>query len=193
MQARLKLKTDRPDIMSYILAHNDASPDTRMSEPEMEFNSMALTIAGSETLTATLSGTLSYLLRSPKQIEKLVLEIRSSFQTEAEISAQSSKSLPYLTAVLQEGLRVCPPIPDTLRRAVPRGGAVIVGHALPEGVTIGVLCYTAFHSAANFSSPDDFIPERWLGFDARFSGDKHGASHPFSLGPHNYIGQALAW
>ncbi|KAM5383422.1 hypothetical protein ACJZ2D_002115 [Fusarium nematophilum] len=40
----------------------------------------------------------------------------------------------------------------------------------------------------NFTEPEAFIPERWLG-DPRFANDKTDALQPFSYGPHNCIGK----
>jgi len=191
----LKRKTDRPDMMSYILSHNEASPEASISEAEMIANSMAIIVAGSETLTAALAGTINNLITHPKELQKLVYEIRSTFNSEEGITATSTKSLTYLTAVLQEGMRLCPPLPDNMHRNVPKGGAIIAGHHLPEGITVGIACYATFRSEVNFSSPEEFIPERWLPRDSAspYLKDRQEAYHPFSMGPHGCLGQQLAW
>jgi len=36
------------------------------------------------------------------------------------------------------GLRIFPPVPGGNLRATPKGGAVVAGHRLPEGVTVSV-------------------------------------------------------
>lgn len=196
VRKRLESKAERPDMMSSILAHNDANPSQSLSEEEMVANSMALIIAGSDTLTTALAGTINNLLQKPEELQILVHEIQSSFKSDSEIDGQSTRSLEYLTAVIQEGLRVCPPLPDNLHRAVPKGGAVVAGYSLPEGVTVGVPCYATFKSKTNFASPEEFIPERWLqqlSDRSSFAEDRPSAFHPFSLGPHGCLGQQLAW
>lgn len=45
-----------------------------------------------------------------------------------------------------------------------------------------------YHSPSNFTDPDSFIPERWLG-DPRFDGDDKAALQPFQVGPRNCIGR----
>jgi hypothetical protein len=42
----LQRKTDRPDMVSYILSHNKSSPENGMSEAEMIANSMAAIVGG---------------------------------------------------------------------------------------------------------------------------------------------------
>jgi cytochrome P450 len=192
---RLQRKTELPDMMSYILSYNETTPESSMSEAEMIANSMAVIIAGSETLTAALAGTINNLIAHPEEMRTLVHEIRSNFNSEEEITAQSTKSLAYLTAVLQEGMRLCPPLPDNMHRNVPKGGAVIAGNHLPEGITVGIPCYAMFRSSINFSSPEEFIPERWLhrNESSPYSKGRQEAYHPFSMGPHGCLGQQLAW
>lgn len=192
---RLRRKTEQPDMMSYILSHNKTSPETSMSEAEMIANSMAVIIAGSETLTAALAGTINNLIAHPEEMKALVHEVRSNFKFEEDITAQSTKALVYLTAVLQEGMRLCPPLPDNMHRNIPKGGAVIAGYHLPEGITVGIPCYAMFRSSTNFSSPEEFLPGRWLhrNESSPYSKDRQEAYHPFSMGPHGCLGQQLAW
>ena len=154
-------------------------------------------MAGSETLTTALSGALHHLLSHPPTYEKLCAEIRSVFESERDITAYRVSSLPYLNAVLNETLRLCPPIPDGMRRAVPKGGAIVAGHGFTEGTVLGMSCWSMFLSERNFSEPTVFAPERWLGATKSEpgSGRHHNvkAFQPFALGPHGFIGQNLAW
>ena len=193
---RLEITTERPDMMSYILAYNEANPSQSISEEEMIANSMTIVIAGSDTLTTAMTATINELLQKPEKLEKLKNEIRSSFKSESEINGQSTRGLKYMTAVLQESLRVCPPFPDNMHREVPKGGAVVAGFSLPESMTVSVPCYATFKSRNHFSSPEEFIPERWLqehDSGSPFTRDRHEVFYPFSLGPHGCLGQQLAW
>lgn len=198
VQERLSYESDRPDIIAHVIAHNKASPETGLSRGEIEANSMAIIVAGSETLTTVLAAAVYYLLKNPESFRTLADENNASFSSEDQITAISTSSLPYLTAVINETLRMSPPLPDGLRREVPKGGAVIAGHSIPEGITVSVPCWSSFHSTSNFSSPDSFIPERWLkedsqGFSSQYKKDNKSAFLPFSTGPHNCLGQPLAW
>ncbi|RDL34574.1 Cytochrome P450 ClCP1 [Venustampulla echinocandica] len=194
---RLSREPDHPDIMTHVIEHNKLSPETGLSQGEIEANSMAIVVAGSETLTTALAGALHHLLKDPKAFKTVVDEIRANSESEDQITAASLASLPYLTAVLNETLRISPPLPDGLRREVPKGGAIICGHMIPEKMTVSVPCWATFQSKSNFVSPDVFLPERWLsehqGDDSPYKNDNKSSFHPFSMGPHNCIGQTLAW
>lgn len=49
--------------------------------------------------------------------------------------------------------------------------------------------YATYHSERNFAEPESFIPERWIGNEARFANDKKSVLMPFSNGPRNCLGK----
>lgn len=79
-----------------------------------------------QTATA-LSGTTYWLLKNPDCMKKLTSEIHAIHERFEDITLDSIQHLKYLHAVLQEGLRMYPPVPSTMPRRVAAGGAVIDG------------------------------------------------------------------
>lgn len=73
---------------------------------------MAIIVARSETLTAVLAVAIHYLLKNPESLKPLVSENRASFSSEDQITAASTSSLLYLTAVIHETLSISPPLPE---------------------------------------------------------------------------------
>ena len=63
-------------------------------------------------------------------------EVRSKHGDPSEITFSSVQLLPYLIAVIEEGLRLCPPNPSGLQHIVPPGGDTVRGHWLPGGVSL---------------------------------------------------------
>ncbi|KAH2272658.1 hypothetical protein KXW63_008868 [Aspergillus fumigatus] len=193
---RLHRQTNRPDFISYILRHKD--DENRMSRQEIDANAATFVLAGSETTAALLSGCTFYLLKNPHIYRRLVTEIRSRFQHPSEIRLSSIATLSYLNAVLEESLRIYPPIPAMLPRLVPEEGAMINGEYVPAGETsVSMSLWSTFHSSGNFHNPDSFVPERWLASPEEeasrcFTMDKKEAFQPFSYGPRNCLGQHLA-
>ena len=135
---RLDLYTQREDFVSLIqrFSHNN---DLALSLPELESNMNLLIQAGSDTCSIVLSGIINYLMKTPRALDSLVHEVRSSFRSPAEMTFASIEQLPYLAAVAEEGLRLCPPAPGGLNRLVPPGGDYVCDQWLPGGVS------TAFH------------------------------------------------
>ena len=130
-QKRIDAGADtRNDFMSYILCHND---ERGMTKPEIIRNSGTLVVAGSETTASALSGLTYYLLRNPRVHAKLVRHIRGAFSRDEDINLTAVKKIDYLTACLEEVLRLYPPVVETPGRLSP--GDVINGQFVPKGVS----------------------------------------------------------
>jgi cytochrome P450 len=107
----------------------------QVSDLQIAAHASDFVLAGSETTATALSAITYYLLRTPKVMQKLKEEIRTSFQSYNAIHSKSTLDLPYLGAVIAEGLRIYPPLPIALPRVVPDGGDIVDGHFLPAGVS----------------------------------------------------------
>lgn len=112
LSRRLEASSHQVDVVSHINSVKQTSSDIYMSRTETEMNILSLTVAGSESVTTVLAGATNYLLHEPSKLEHLVEEIRSAFQAETQICGASVSRLPYLTAVPQERMRLCPTITD---------------------------------------------------------------------------------
>ncbi|KAI4205876.1 MAG: hypothetical protein LQ350_000061 [Teloschistes chrysophthalmus] len=120
----------RNDFMTYVRRYND---EKGMSVLEIEATFRALVVAGSETTATALSGILGNLLQTPEAMQGLVKEVRDAFSHGSEIAAAKVDGLEYLNAVIEEGLRMCPPVALGMPRLVPEGGSTVSGFPLPAG------------------------------------------------------------
>ncbi|KAK4555501.1 hypothetical protein LTR86_007253 [Recurvomyces mirabilis] len=188
---RLEKQDARPDIWGLVLEKE--GDHGGMSRKEMYANSNIFMIAGTETTATLLSGLTYYLLTNPDKMVKLTHEIRSTFASEDEITMEKLQSLKYLSACLEEGLRMFPPVPNGLPRMVPPGGATVDGREVPEGITCYVTNLATYRNPNNFRDAFSFIPERWLPEYKEFASDKKHALQPFSIGPRVCLGRNLAY
>ncbi|KAJ5153956.1 uncharacterized protein N7500_009395 [Penicillium coprophilum] len=196
---RLEANMSRPDFMSAIIQHGVSEEKGQyreseriMTRAEIHSNGFILIVAGSETSATLLSGCLFYLCSTPHVMSQLVAEIRSTFKKESDMTFRSVENLKYMNAVIEESLRMYPPFVTSLSRVVPKGGAIVNGHFVPEDTTVACHHYASYHSESNFAFPDRFMPERWLGSDPVFENDKKDVLQPFSLGPRVCLGKHLA-
>ena len=93
-------------------------------------------IAGGETVSTFLTATTYYLCQNPQPYQKLREEIRAHYQSYDQIDAATALQLPYLQAVIQEGLRIFPPGSQGFPRTSP--GVVIDDNLIPAGVSNSV-------------------------------------------------------
>ncbi|RDW81517.1 cytochrome P450 [Aspergillus mulundensis] len=188
VRRRLSCKEPRADFLDPILRKPEGHG---LSYSELLSSSSILITAGGETTMTGLSGILYLLLTHPEKMAVLAKEVRDAFQDESMVTIQSTSRLPYLGAVIEEGLRLYPPAPIGLPRTVPDGGFMIDGRFVPGGTSVRVSHLAAYRSATNFSRPDEFCPERFLN-PAAFADDL-AVFQPFSVGPRSCIGRNLAY
>ena len=95
--------------------------------------------------------------------------------------------LPYLDAVVKEGLRCFPPIPMSFPRYVPTGGRSIVGIRFPEGTVVSCQPYTLHKDEGAFPRALEFVPERWL--ESEGVKEREEAFFAFSKGSRGCLGK----
>ena len=170
---RLARKTERPDIMKFVLEHNH---EGGLSKDELDTQMQLLVFAGSETAAATCSAVTWFLLKNPEMMRRLQRELRDAFQTFEEIEIPKASKLPYLNAVLQEGLRLHPPAPTSNPRYVDRPIAV-AGYNVPPGVSLPpVTTYEAISLVRKLIEMSIFMNRFELGYHSRLLTICHGIS-----------------
>ncbi|KAL3459217.1 cytochrome P450 [Aspergillus heterothallicus] len=193
---RLSWELQRPDLMSHVI---DKDGELKLDAGELYATFMILTTAGSETTATALTGTLNYLVNhSPESLRRLRKEVRNAFSSPADITLDAIRNLPFLNAVITEGLRLCPPVPWVLPRLVPKGGRMICGKWIPGGTPVSIQAYTLNRSPTLFHKASSFLPERWLDSSTSdpsspFFNDHRQAVQPFTIGPRACLGINLAW
>jgi cytochrome P450 family 135 len=137
---------DREDILSMLVAarHEDGSP---MSDTEIRDQLLTLLTAGHETTATSLAWAIERLSRHPQKLERL----RKEVETDSD---------DYLTATIQETLRLRPVIAIVLRRLTE--AVEIGGYELPAGVTAVPNIYLVHRNPEIYPEPDAFRPERFL-------------------------------
>lgn len=188
VQARLQAKNPGKDFMYYILENQEE----KFSSLDLTLLASTFIVAGSNTTADTMTGLAYLLLRNPDKMACLTQEIRSMFRSKEEITMQSTVHCKYLTACLEESMRMRPALCCSLARTVPDKGEIIDGEFVPGGTGVGVHMLAAAHSKLNYRRPMDFVPERWLELspDSEFANDDKGGSQPFSHGLRSCAGKA---
>lgn len=137
-----------------------------LTREEAEGEALVNIIAGSDTTATAIRTTMLYLMSSPQVYRKLAHEVRTA-DAEGKLSNPitdaEARNLPYLQAVIKEGLRVFPPVTGLMPTLVPPGGDVIHGSHVPEGTEIGWSAFGVQHNKEVYGKDaETFRPERWL-------------------------------
>ncbi|KAF2734394.1 cytochrome P450 [Polyplosphaeria fusca] len=167
------------------------------TDEELVNQLMTFLAAGHETTASAMAWAVYLLCKHPETQRKLRSELRSNLPSlndpTTEISSTDIDRLPYLNAVLNETLRVFPPVPLTLREAA--ADTTIQGQFIPKGTTI-VICPWAVNTSKALWGADarEFNPDRWMGQGKANTGgaDSNYAVTTFLHGPRSCIGKDFA-
>lgn len=146
--------------------------DRRQCETEV----LLQIVAGSDTVATPIRGTFLYLLSSPQAYGKLRTEIDDFLAARGAVGRDKTGiimnsealQLPYLQAVIYEGLRMNPPFSGQMGKRTPPGGDTLPnGVFIPGGVDIAhsTLSMQRLHGIFG-NDVDVFRPERWLEAEA---------------------------
>lgn len=136
-----------------------------LSEEEAAGEALLQIVAGSDTSASGIRVMMLHIVTNPGIYKKLQAEIDQGIKSReisSPITDTEARRLPYLQAIIKEGLRYNPPAPAIMFKQVPPGGDVIDGKYLPEGTQIGGSSLGIQHSKQIYGSDADlFRPERW--------------------------------
>jgi cytochrome P450 len=198
-RTKLGAEVDRRDFFHYLLNAKDPETGKGFSIDELWGESNLLIIAGSDTTSTAMAGTMFYLAHNPSAMQKVCKEIREAFgDVEEIVTGPKLSGCSFLRACIDETMRMTPPVAGALPRQVLPGGMDIDGRQIPAGVDVGVPIYAIHHNPDYFPQPFDYIPERWLSdpsanpLHASLAAAQ-SAYNPFSIGPRGCIGKGLAY
>ncbi|KAI7543290.1 cytochrome P450 oxidoreductase [Hortaea werneckii] len=161
-----------------------------VSPHEVEVQCKDLMFAGTDSTGNNISTLCWHLAKQPAVYQKLRQEIQ---EADAKDPNSNPQTLPYLDAVVREGLRISMANPTRLPRIVPPQGFNFLAsngetYFLPPGTQVGIQIYTLHFNANVFPDPYAFKPERWLDATPEMQRDWI----PFGLGQRQCIARNLA-
>jgi cytochrome P450 len=143
-------------------------------------------LAGHETTGNALSWILYLLAKNAYVLAEAKGEIRKVIGTHT-LEYHKINDLPYLDAVINEALRLYPPIWMFTRKALAQD--TYKNYIIPEGATIQIAPYLLHRHPKYWNQPNIFYPERFL--EQRVI--RHKCSFiPFGFGPRTCIGRQFA-
>lgn len=170
---------DKGDLLSILIEHHE--DDQRAIEED----TMSLLIAGHETSGAVLTWLFLLLAQHPDALNRIHKELDSASGS-SPLTYEHLKQLPYLTASIQETMRLYPPAYALFcRRATSE--MEISGIKIRSGDLVQLLPFVTHRDTRWFSAADQFRPERFLDNPTW----PMYAYFPFGAGPRVCIGQSF--
>lgn len=128
-------------------------------------------LAGTETTAGTINWIMTCLIKNPRVMKKAQEEVRKLIGKKERIDEEDLQNieLPYLKAVIKEGLRLHPLLPlliarETLERSV------IDGYEIEPKTIVYVNVWAIGRDPAVWEDPEEFLPDRFLDTPIDFKG-----------------------
>ncbi|KAH7333161.1 cytochrome P450 monooxygenase-like protein [Rhexocercosporidium sp. MPI-PUGE-AT-0058] len=189
-QKRKAMKMQERDIMSYLLEADPMSPDPLKEHMWLVGDSRLIIVAGSDTTAATLTYLFYHLASSPSLVDNLRKELTPLMKQDGSFDNKELQSAEYLNGIINETLRLHPPVPSGVSRVTPKEGVVVGERRIPGETIVSVPLWTVGRSPKAWRQPLEFIPERWSTKPELII--NKSAYAPFSGGKYGCIGKNLA-
>ncbi len=170
------------DVLSLLLLVRDEDGQP-MSDIELKDELITMLMAGHETTATALTWAMYWIHKLPDVKAKLMAELESLGKN---ADSMAIASLPYLTAVASETLRIYPIAPIAAPR-ISTETVTINGHTFPPNTYLAPAIYSVHHRSDLYPDPKEFKPERFL--EKQFSSSEFIA---FGGGSRRCLGYALA-
>jgi len=187
VSCRRKMTDPGSDLLGLMLKARDAESGFEFDDELIRDNVAFMFAAGHETTAASIGWALYLLALFPK-VQNVIAEEVASVLNRGSLDAGDVEQLKGLRMVVDEALRLYPPLPHTGRDA--RRDDKILGHVIPRGSVMFISPYIIHRHRRLWERPDYFDP-------TRFSSEKKQHIHkfayiPFGAGPKICIGAHFA-
>ncbi len=177
-RVRQAANDDEAAMIGQLIDARDETTGEPLSPEAIRNEAAVIFMAGHETTASTIAWVWYLLSQAPQVEAKLHEELDRVLGGRAPDLADLPR-LPYLRAVIDETLRLYPPIPFLAREAV-KDDAIRGRRTRPGSLAVAVPWLLHRHRRL-WDHPDSFLPERFLA-DAPRKPDRY-AYIPFSAGP----------
>jgi enediyne biosynthesis protein E7 len=184
---RARGELDAPDALARLIRSADAEADPATGRQRIRDELVTLLLAGHETTASTLSWTF-HLLDEHRQVQQRVRAELDAVLGDRPPAYDDLHRLPYTTAVIEEVMRLYPPV--WLLPRLAREPDEIAGIRVPAGADVLISPYLMHRHPAFWTDPERFLPDR---FAAEHTAQRPRYAYlPFGAGPRFCIGSNLA-
>lgn len=145
-----------------------ALPESEKSPARLAEEAGVLLSAGTDSTANTLAAITYHLLANPLKLKRLRAELLDTIPEGSSPTFARIEALPYLSAVIQEGLRLHPAVSTRQERVAPdedlfyTNESTRTTYKIPAGTCIAMTPVLLSRLPEFYTSPAEFRPERFL-------------------------------
>jgi len=176
------------DFLSMYMSAKDKAGEG-FSDDELLDELVTLIVAGYETSAGTLNWAWYLVARNPDAEAQLLAEARKLLHDTSTINQETLAEAVYGQQLLEETLRLYPPVWLFSRRAI--DDDALAEYDVAEGTDIYLSPYILHRTEKYWPDPDRFDPDRFGPDCPHKKGDR--PYFPFSLGPRRCLGEYFSF
>lgn len=184
----LAVGTDRGDLLSKMVFARDEDGRRAMSDEQVRDEVMTFLIAGSNTISNTLSWAFHELGAHP-DVERRLHDEVDRVLAGRTAGHEDLVHLDHTRRVVTETLRFR--TQGLFQSRVTTADTGLGGYRVPAGAVVLYSAHALNHNPLIHADPGRFDPDRWLAY--RDHPRPPGAFLPFGTGVHGCIGERLSW
>ncbi|GFP83112.1 cytochrome p450 83b1 [Phtheirospermum japonicum] len=178
------------DILIKLKEHKSCSID--LNWDNIKALLLDIFVAGTHSTSTTIVWAMTALMKAPKVMEKAQSEIRNLIGERRKVDEDDLHKLPYLKAIINETLRLYPPVPLLVPRET-IDKCTLQGYEIQPKTAVYVIAWAIARDPEYWQNPDEFMPERFLNNNIDIKGQDFEVI-PFGSGrricPGMYMGLA---
>ncbi|CAB9518139.1 methylcoclaurine 3'-hydroxylase isozyme 1 [Seminavis robusta] len=168
-----------------------------LSDQELKDELKTFLLAGHETTSTWCYWALYAMAKHPdvqdKVFQDVIKNLKDTNNDDSNVTLEEAENMEYLSAFLNEVLRMYPPVGMVVRRNCYE--ETIAGYKIPKDTNLMLPVLLLHRNPKYWPEPEIFKPERWLGGGDAGSGGMDSRNFtflPFGAGGHNCIGYKFA-
>jgi cytochrome P450 len=187
IEERRSRDADEFDFLSMYIQATDKSGE-HFTDKELLDELMTLIVAGFETSANTLNWVWYLIAGYPDVEARLIAEAQEFLPNVSAVNAENTAAMVYTQQVLEEALRLYPPVWLFTRRS--REDDELDDYDVPTGTDIYLSPYILHRTEHIWPNPDAFEPDR---FEVGDKPKRDRPYFPFSLGPRRCLGEYFSF
>ncbi|KAF6225448.1 hypothetical protein HO133_009448 [Letharia lupina] len=190
-RAGVGTKSNSIPTVFYEMAHNEKVPAEERSLDRLTDEGVLFIVAGNETTGNALSNMTFHILNTPRILQSLKAELSAAIPNSETIPQwRDLEHLPYLSAVIKEGLRMSYGVVSRMPRVSPNTEIRYKDWVIPPNTAVSMNNMDMHDDPSVFVNPKSFDPERWLQPE---SIELQKQLAPFCRGTRACVGMNLAY
>ncbi|KAI9148340.1 Cytochrome P450 monooxygenase aba1 [Paramyrothecium foliicola] len=179
------------DMMASLVKHG-------LDQKECEVEGLFMIVAGTESTASAIRCALVHAMTCPRVYNAIKEEIQKAVQhgqVSEPITADEAKQLPFLQAVIYEGIRMRPPLLGMFPKVVPEAGDTFHDKFVPGGTAICTNMSSLLRSQSLFGADADvYRPERFMDLGTKERREmERNVELAFGSGQWQCVGKSIAF